>query len=265
MEIYKLDDFITQMPKGLTNISEKARFLYLELGKRSFYDGQFDSFMYEEGEQSHIYSEKIYTMPNIVICTTLIKQYKKLLDKASIKNEINIDGLGHYSLDYYDEKGQIISTDLTNDLKNIQFGCSTSHFGKSVIKSETLRNMDILLGYITKEKGYCNDYWYILRKKLEEAKISNKIKFEITLQSLKEFGDLTKLGEIELFSMYEKFVRYCLKNEFKVFFYSTRTNNNPQEFWIELSEKDKIFTYKLNRKSLEFEKTEEIEKNEKIK
>ena len=38
MQIRNLEDFITQMPKDLESTMEKARWLYIELGKRSFYD-----------------------------------------------------------------------------------------------------------------------------------------------------------------------------------------------------------------------------------
>lgn len=258
MKIHTLNDFITQMPKKLPNTIYQARWLYWQLGKRSFYDRKYDNFMFGEEEQYSIYYDKPYLVPNIVICRTLIKQYKRLLDMAHIKSEIIIDSLGHYSLVFYDENGKGIPTDLTHDLKNIQFNCSTSHFGKKELDKGELRNIDIQLGHITKETGYSNDYWHILRKRLKESSLNNRIKLEIALQSLQEFGDLSTLGESELFSMYEKFIKYCVDGKFPVYFYSTKTNNRPEEFYLELRETNRVSKYKLNKQSLKFELSEEI-------
>lgn len=256
LEIHKLDDFISQMPKNLPGIMHKARWLYWQLGERSFYDRKYNNLMFDEQEQYSIYSYKPYSVPNIIICQTLIKQYKQLLDMSHIRNKIIIDESGHYSLVFYDGEGRKISTDLTHDLKNIQFGCSTSYFGKEEVSEEELRTIDIYLGYITSSKGYSNDYWDLLRRKLDESTLSNKTKLSIILKSLKEFGDLTKLGESELFSLYEKFVKYCVNKKFAVCFYSIITNNNIEEFWLELREKDRAVKYKLNRHTLEFEENE---------
>ena len=175
--------------------------------------------------------------PNIIICTTLIKQYKKLLDMANIKNNINIDDYGHYSLIFYNEKGESIKTDLTRDLKNIQFKCSTSHFGKHQLSDKYLRNMDILLGYITKERGYSNEFWYILKNRLENSNLNDRCKLELTLKSLKEFGDLSKLGQTELFNMYEKFVGYCIDEKISIHFYSI-IRNNIEQYFVKLNKKN---------------------------
>lgn len=252
MEIRRLEDFITQMPEGLPSITHKARALYIELGKRSFYDRGFESLMFGEEEQNSIYSDKPYTTPNIIICTTLIKQYKRLLDMLNVRNKIIIDDLGHYSLVFYDESGKEIHTDLTHDLKNIQFNCATSHFGKSQLQESDIRSMDVLLGYITSQKGYSDDYWHILRRRLDGSNLSVQNKLELTLRSLKEFGDLTRLGEAELVSLYSKFTRYCLDGKLPISFYSIRVNNIEQDF-VELKEKNKTTRYKLNKSSLEFE------------
>ena len=60
LEIKKLDDFITQMPKDLPNNIAKARYLYLELGKRSFYDREYEYMMFGEEDTISIYSNKPY-------------------------------------------------------------------------------------------------------------------------------------------------------------------------------------------------------------
>lgn len=261
MEISKLEDFIIQMPKGLPSITYKARVLYIELGKRSFYDRAFESLMFGEEEQYSVYSDKPYTSPNVIICTTLIKQYKSLLDMVNIRNKILIDNLGHYSLVYYDENSQEIFTDLTQDLKNIQFNCRTSYFGKDQFSDKTIRDIDILIGYITNRRGYSDDYWDMLRQRLNNSKLSDRSKLELTLASLKEFGDLTKLGEAELASLYNKFVKYCIGGNANIAFYSIRSSTGEQDF-VELREKNKNTRYKLNKATLEFELDKIIERDE---
>lgn len=125
------------MPEGLDS-NKKARHLYLELGKRSFYDRKFDHMMFDEEETMSIYSYKPYSNPNIIICTTLSKQYKELLDKSGIKARLISDKLGHMFLIYEDQNGVEHATDLTRDLKNIQFNCSTSYFARGTIDSSDL-------------------------------------------------------------------------------------------------------------------------------
>ncbi len=54
MEIRKLEDFIKNMPENITGIVQKARYLYLELGKRSFYDPEYKYFMFGEENHNHL-------------------------------------------------------------------------------------------------------------------------------------------------------------------------------------------------------------------
>ena len=96
MEINCLDDFITQMPKNLPDFVTKARYLYLELGKRSYYDREYEYMMFGEENDLSIYSHKPYTNPNIIICTTLNKQFLELLEKVGIPGEIVQDGTHNY-------------------------------------------------------------------------------------------------------------------------------------------------------------------------
>ena len=188
--INTLEDFIDIMPKNLNRIIKKARFLYLELGKRSYYDTEYDSFMFGEEKGDTRYTDKSYSNPNIIICTTLVKQYAELLEMAGIKYKINKDNLGHYYITFYDEDGNEHIADITNDLKNIQFGCRTQYFGKNTISAETLKQIDLELCYITEKKSYIDDYWYILKDKLAVSNLSLKEKLENTLSSLQEYGNI---------------------------------------------------------------------------
>ena len=78
MQIERLEDFIANMPKSLSTNTEKARWLYIELGKRSFYDVSY-GFLNEDEEQELMYDHKNYKNPNIITCTSLTDQYEKLL------------------------------------------------------------------------------------------------------------------------------------------------------------------------------------------
>ena len=260
LEIKKLDDFITQMPKDLPNNIAKARYLYLELGKRSFYDREYEYMMFGEEDTISIYSNKPYSNPNIIICTTLNKQYLELLKKAGIYAEIMQDGKHSY-LVFRDEDNIGHATDLTQDLKNIQFKCSTSYFGIGSIPIRNLRELDMMLGYID-EKGYANEYWRLFRDRLEKSKLSSKQKLEITLSALQEFGDLSKLGPSELVRLYEKFVLFCIDEKQNRTFYSTKSPGKPEEYYVRLIANGKKIEYRLNPKTRLFETYREIEYKE---
>ena len=117
------------MPENITGIVQKARYLYLELGKRSFYDPEYKYFMFGEENYNHIYVNKPYSNPNIIMCTTLAKQYLRLLQMAGINSSIEIeDGGEHWLNTFTDEHFKNHTVDITQDLKNIQFGCSTNYF-----------------------------------------------------------------------------------------------------------------------------------------
>ena len=252
MNIERLDDFITQMPKTLDSVLKKARYMYLELGKRSFYDRKIEHMMFGEEEQFLIYSHKNYETPNIIICTTLIQQYQELLNKLGIVTRIIIDSSGHSYLEFEDEQGVSYKTDLTRDLKNIQFNCSTSYFARENIDSSILRKIDLELNYITEHKGYSNEYWHILKDRLNSRDLSDRQRLEIVLNSMQEFGDLTKLGQSELFSMYEKFVKYCNDGKRNTIFYTSKISNRPDEFYVKLNSDGQQITYKLNKNTLMF-------------
>lgn len=119
--------------------------------------------MNEDEEQELMYDHKNYKNPNIITCTSLTDQYEKLLKIIGIESKVITDG-GHRYLRFYEEDGITWHTaDLTNDLKNVQSGCQTSHFLQ--IDSEKLRDIDKRIGYISEKKGYTDDYlnkWKIL-------------------------------------------------------------------------------------------------------
>ena len=130
-------------------------------------DKNYEYMMFGEESDYLVYSNKPYSEPNIVICTTLVKQYSELLTRANIENRISVDEKGHYYLIFKDDVGTEHITDITRDLKNIQFKCSTSHFGIGTISKSNLREIDIRINYISKSRGYSNDYWHMVKDRLK--------------------------------------------------------------------------------------------------
>lgn len=191
MQINSLDDFIKSMPSDLNSIIEKVRYLYLELGKSSFYDPEYKYFMFGEEEEYTIYTNKPYRNPNIIVCTTLAKQFVGLLTKAGIKAELVHDD-DHYLVGFYDEDNMYHLADITNDLKNIQFGCRTTNFAMDTIDENQLEEIDMKLGYISEARSYSDDYWYVVRDTLQNSELGQKKKLEIALNNLQKFGDISK-------------------------------------------------------------------------
>ena len=193
MEIKRIEDFIKYMPETVTGTVPKPRHLYLELGKRSFYDPEYKYFMFGEAEDDIRYISKQYSNSNIVICTTLAKQYKHLLDLAKIPNTIvfNSDD-DHYYNNFRDEYGIEHETDLTQDLKNIQFDCSTNYFAVDTIPPEELRKIDVDLGYVTESIGYSNEHWHIIRDAIQDERLSPKQRLELIFANLHRIGDPQK-------------------------------------------------------------------------
>ncbi len=261
-EIKTLEDFVISIPANADTVISKARYLYLELGKRSFYDTRYKYYMFGEEESMLEYSQKTYTNPNIIICKTLTQQYSKLLTLSGIKNNLATEENGaHYFVVFYDENDCKHIADLTNDLKNIQFRCKTQYFGSDTISEQELKEEDLKLGYISKERGYSDDYWYIVRDTLKDANsLNDKQKLDIVLQNLYRFGDIKKPGNNEIVYIYQKYIRYCLPDSTTTFC-STKTNYSAKEnISIILRTQNNSFTYMFNptTRLFEEEKTQSL-------
>ena len=255
MEIRKLEDFIKNMPENITGIVQKARYLYLELGKRSFYDPEYKYFMFGEENYNHIHVNKPYSNPNIIMCTTLAKQYLRLLQMAGINSSIEIeDGGEHWLNTFTDEHFKNHTVDITQDLKNIQFGCSTNYFATETISPEQLRAIDIGLGYISERKGYSDEYWYIVKDAITDERLTDKQRLELIFANLDKLGDPKKPGIVEAFSIYQKFIRYAMPNSDSISIYSMKNSPYEQEKCVvELIQATGNIKYILNPKSRKFE------------
>lgn len=206
MQIERLEDFIANMPKSLLTNIEKARWLYIELGKRSFYDVSY-GFLNKDEEQELIYTHKNYENPNIVTCGSLTEQYEKLLEMAGISSIVITDG-GHKYLRFYEENGITWhKADLTNDLKNIQSNCQTSYFLQ--IDPEKLREIDKKIEYINEDKDYTDNYFEQVKEFIMKKGLKGKAQLEYILEVFQLYVKPEKMGENELYSMYQKFIKTC--------------------------------------------------------
>lgn len=148
--------------KNYTNL-EKARLIYIELGKRLSFDPTYQNT--DISTMENMYQEKVdYKTFNKkqIICRTWSQLYSQLLDSVGIKNEI-IDS-GHTWVEFYinDRRWVADATDGTyTDLSKIKHGDLTEKFGPATFNGkkhynfimyseefiEKLKEIDYKLGY----------------------------------------------------------------------------------------------------------------------
>ena len=209
---------------------EKARYLYIELGKLLRY--KMDYLTIYERKQ-----EDIYFMPidfediktNSWICVQMSDMYVELLRRVGIQASTNRDikSQSDYSMPHkYTvinfSDGRNIVADLIYDLPFIQLGMKTNHFGtnsengqKDLILEDEVKNIDDKIGYTVKvsenEKGYTEAFLEMIKEELkdpekmreyvkniyngEEYKKENLIKYKLDLIS--KFFALERMGFYE--------------------------------------------------------------------
>ena len=120
-----VDKLIKQIPDNLDDI-EKARYVYLNLGKLLSYD---EKYWYGNSEiKNRIYKKSMSTTPRFseiqpnkkkkVICVSISKLYSSVLNKVGIKSgqQKEID----HVYNYLTINNNFYFADLNNDLKYIQ-------------------------------------------------------------------------------------------------------------------------------------------------
>lgn len=169
-----VDSIIQSIPNNLTQL-EKARYIYIELGKQRRFDTRYyygntstRKRIYEKAQASRL-KPNIIRNKKTIICVTLSEVYKNALKQIGIDCEIVPNGIfgdKHVIpiVTLNDEKrGKLrIRADLQQDLEAIQTGMSTVEFGTvnryekdyDVINEYDLRKIDQKIGYI---KDYYRD------------------------------------------------------------------------------------------------------------
>lgn len=139
-KVIDLDFIIEEMHKKFPEDSlseiEKARYLYIELGKLLRYDINYESnysFIREEALYKKMDANNI--TDNEYTCFQISDMYAELLRRAGInaesvyeKNRFGAD-IQHKFVEIKFKDGRKIATDLTYDLAYIQKGMRTSDFG----------------------------------------------------------------------------------------------------------------------------------------
>ena len=154
------DRIIDEMPEGLTQI-EKARYIYVQLGKYFSYDERYITSQSDE-EKREIFDRDIEDIvDDKVVCTSLSRIYENLLNRVGIKAKtVLIPGerLGH-AFTELEIDGNKYFTGLIRDLMRIKTGFKTKEFmidnpdrfGEdseyTVLSDEDLKRIDDKVGY----------------------------------------------------------------------------------------------------------------------
>ena len=170
-----VDKLIAQIPNGLSDI-EKARYVYLNLGKLLCYD---EKYWYGNSEiKSRIFRKYMSTTPKFsqiqpdkkkkAICVSISKLYSSVLKKIGIKSGQQQE-LDH-TCSYLFIDNKLYYADLNNDLKFIQLDLPTKHFfinGNNVLSKDDLQKIDQKLGYFYTGVKSFKDVIDLIRSKIK--------------------------------------------------------------------------------------------------
>ena len=133
------DEIINNIPKGLNDI-EKARFIYIKLGKFFSYDEEYitgDMFV-----KQYLFDKGIKDIQgNKVVCTSLARIYNDLLNRVGVKSSVVI-GEGNFLGHAWNELeigGEKYTCSLIEDLMNIKKGFKTQYFAR--IDKDRIKDM----------------------------------------------------------------------------------------------------------------------------
>lgn len=200
-DIKNLSDLLKMMPAGLSK-TEQARFLYIELGKRSYFNTLF-KYMSDYEQYEYFNGSSSFKSPNIVICNHLSNQYNYLLQHASIKTRIEQTNFDEFLRIYHpivffeDDNGVEHKTDLIYDLSRIQTGSKTAHFAKESITDKDLEDIDLKINYLSQNRFYKDHFWQILKKNIDIFSLPLTDKIHILIEYANKLIDFSKLGPNE--------------------------------------------------------------------
>lgn len=194
---------ISNMPSNLNDL-EKARYLYLELGKILSFSTQFNNT--DDETVYNMFTKKVDVhnlIDNQVNCRMWSQLYSQLLDVVGIKNEVISEGHQYIEFSVNDRKWIADATygtytDLSrikNDDETVGFGhCffqnSDKHVNVVVVNEKVtniLKQVDQKLGYNTDRKQNLLEF----KDYLDNIKKGN-----IDIASLAQVGEITKENEI---------------------------------------------------------------------
>lgn len=244
-----INRMLNDMPKGLTDL-EKARYIYIALGKEKSYDEEFwfaNSKMrqkiFKSKHSIQICFDKLIQNKK-VLCTSISKIYSVILKQIGIENYIERDDLSdEHMYVILNIEGKKILADLQRDLSNIQSNKKTAYFGTKAYESiygddfdeinkNELEEIDKKIGYISVRKGYLNDDIFYLKSLVKKQKdLYSKV--DIILKKAGECSESENIGYIESVQYYKWILSECLdekelRNVINTNCY--RENNNEKQY-----------------------------------
>lgn len=220
---------------------EKARYLYIELGKLFRYN--MDYLTLYERKQDYIYFTPVdfdNITTNSWICVQMSDIYVEALKRVGIKASTQKDIRGQEDYDFVHKytviclsDGRRMVADLIYDLPFIQLGMKTNHFGtysengqKDVIPEKEIKQIDDKIGYTFQtsktEKEYTEAFLDMIKQELndpekmkayvsnvyngEEYKSENLIEYKLDLIS--KFFGLRNMGFYEGSKVLAQFYQY---------------------------------------------------------
>jgi len=171
------DRIIDEMPEGLTQI-EKARYIYVQLGKYFSYDERYITSQSDEEKRAIFDRDIDDIVDDKVVCTSLSRIYENLLNRVGIKAKtVLIPGerLGH-AFTELEIDGNKYFTGLIRDLMRIKTGFKTKEFmidnpdrfGEdseyTILTEEELKRIDDKIGYTYNRYVYGRFYENVKRR-----------------------------------------------------------------------------------------------------
>ena len=252
-----IDMIINNMPDGLTQL-EKARYIYIELGKQRRFDTRY--YYGNTSTRRRIYREAQLARSNprklrnkrTIICVTLSEIYRSALEQVGIECEVVQNGtvgdkhvIPVVTLNDEIRGSMRIRADLQQDLEAIQTGMSTVEFG-TINKYE--RNYDVIneleLKRIDQKIGYIDEYYRDrdiddARSEVREMNANESLRY--ILQNSKLFANSNFNGHVER----RKYFRFLLDTiiphytDKKVFIFSCyREKENSEELESDSEKRD---------------------------
>jgi len=247
----RIKDLIEHIPQNFTDL-EKARYIYIKLGRYFSYDGKYISSKTEEEKEGIYYKDVDNISDDKIVCSSLSKVYAYILNKVGIKSEIIYVGPEDLKHAYVKIEigGNIYFTDLVYDLPQIKTGFKTKNFmhtpphkwykyendkySFSTLTEEELKEIDKKIKYIY-HGNYSDDILEFLKTDMlllngdstesvnlrESLGINNLKKIDIIkykVQFIKKHADLSELYSKEKAHIFSYIFIQCISDKEKELF-----------------------------------------------
>lgn len=231
-KLYKnaIKRIINNMPKSLSDI-EKARYMYVNLGKLFTYD---ENYWYSNSKISNKIYKKSLSSPIDLndlhfesktkdICININKTYNKLLNIYGIKTQevMSFINDGHISTMFFIGNKRYFC-DLQSDLKFIQLKLKTHNFacdGPNTLTKDELKRIDTKIGYSNIGEKFEDKLLNDLKSNLNNYTNLGDKMLEIFKAVLKMPGH-SELEYSELQALYSYFINNSLSTRDKSNIYS---------------------------------------------